>query len=194
VITHMKRLRNVEEDLESFLTALEPLKDRTGVLVAQLPPDFHADNHDVLETFLRGLPREYQWAIEVRHRSWIHPSTFDLLSQYGVAWTIVDIVGMPVVPEVTASFAYVRWLGDRNFDPLSDIAEVDRAASLDRWAASLRDLSYKVDRVYGYFSDTWAGHAPASVRAMQQRLGLTSLTSTADAEVSQPSLFPELNP
>jgi uncharacterized protein YecE (DUF72 family) len=194
VITHMKRLRNVEEDLDAFLAALAPLREHTGVLLAQLPPDFHADNRDALEGFLRLAPREYRWAIEVRHRSWISPSTFDLLSEYGAAWAIVDIIGMPVVPEVTARFAYVRWLGDRATDPLSDTAEVDRAASLDRWAATLRDLSYRVDHVYGYFSDTWGGHAPASVRAMQQRLDLRSLTASSESTVVQPSLFPDLNP
>ena len=172
VITHMKRLRGIESDLESFLYAMEPLGDRLGVLLVQLPPDFHSDERSTLEAFLLQLSNRYRWAIEVRHRSWIHPEVFDLLSQHSVAWTIVDMIGMPTVPEVTTDFAYVRWLGDRNLNPLSDIAEVDRAENVDRWSATIRDLSFRADRVYGYVSDTWAVHAPASVRALGERLGL----------------------
>ena len=112
--------------------------------------------------------------MEVRHRSWIHPDVFDLLSRHDIAWTIVDLVGMPTVPEVTTNFAYVRWLGDRNLNPLSDVAEVERIENVDRWSATLRDLSFRADRVYGYVSDTWAGHAPASVRALSERLGLAT--------------------
>ncbi|MFN0074143.1 MAG: DUF72 domain-containing protein [Chloroflexota bacterium] len=192
VITHMKRLRGVEEDLAAFLTAMEPLQNRLGVLLAQLPPDFHADERPALEAFLSQLPGGYRWAVEVRHRSWIHPDVFDLLGKFGAAWTIVDMVGMPSVPEVTAEFAYVRWLGDRNANPLSDIAEVDRAQNLDRWSATLRDLSFRADRVYGYVSDTWAGHAPASVRALAERLGMAIPGAIPGVEPLQPPLFPDL--
>lgn len=191
-ITHLKRLRSVEADLEAFLTAMEPLGDHLGALLAQVPPDFHSDERPVLEAFLKQLPSGYQWALEVRHRSWIHPDFFDLLGKHNVAWTIVDMVGMPTVPEVTANFAYVRWLGDRNVQPLSDTLEVDRAESLDRWSATLRDLSYRADRVYGYVSDTWAGHAPAATRALGRRLGMNLGGDQAGAEPLQPSLFPDL--
>lgn len=190
-ITHMKRLRGAEADLEALLQALEPLGDCLGALLIQLPPDFHPDERPALEAFLRQLPAGYQWALEVRHRSWIHPELFDFLGERGVGWTVLDMAGMPRVPEVTADFAYVRWLGDRHSLALSDLAERDRAESLDRWAATLSDLSYRVNRVYGYFSDTWGGHAPASVRAMQQRLGIHSEPDVGGI-VRQPSLFPDV--
>jgi uncharacterized protein YecE (DUF72 family) len=192
VITHMKRLRGIESDLESFLYAMEPLGDQLGVLLVQLPPDFHSDERPTLEAFLSHLSNRYRWAIEVRHRSWIHPEVFDLLSQHGVAWTIVDMIGMPTVPEVTTDFAYVRWLGDRNLNPLSDIAEVDRAENVDRWSATLRDLSFRAERVYGYVSDTWAGHAPASVRALGERLGIAMPGVIPGEEPLQPPLFPDM--
>ena len=47
-ITHMKRLRGVEPDLEAFLSAMEPLGDRLGVLLVQLPRDFHSDERATL--------------------------------------------------------------------------------------------------------------------------------------------------
>jgi uncharacterized protein YecE (DUF72 family) len=192
VITHMKRLRGVEQDLESFLEAMEPLGQQLAVILAQLPPDFHSDERPFFEAFLHQLPEPYRWAIEVRHRSWIHPDVFELLSAHGIGWTIVDMAGMPTVPEVTTDFAYVRWLGDRNATYLSDVAEISRAEKLDRWSAILRDLSFRAERVYGYVSDTWAGHAPASVRALSERLGLVIPDVTSGEDPLQPPLFPDM--
>jgi uncharacterized protein YecE (DUF72 family) len=191
VITHLKRLRGVESDLDAFLQAMAPLGDRLAVLLVQLPHDLHSDERPALEAFLQQLSGPYRWAVEVRHRSWVHPDVFDLLSQYDVAWTIVDLVGMPTVPEVTTDFAYVRWLGDRNLNPLSDVAEITRAENLERWSATLRDLSFRAERVYGYVSDTWAGHAPASVRSLSERLGLTLPGAIPGEEPLQPPLFPD---
>jgi uncharacterized protein YecE (DUF72 family) len=192
VITHMKRLRGVEQDLESFLEAMEPLGEQLAVLLAQLPPDFHSDERPFLEAFLHQLPEPHRWAVEVRHRSWIHPDFFEMLSAHGIAWTILDMVGFPMVPEVTTDFAYVRWLGERHANPLSDASEISRMENVDRWSATLRDLSFRVDRVYGYMSDTWAGHAPASVRALSERLGLPIPGAMPGEEPLQPPLFPDM--
>ena len=44
-ITHFKRLRECEADLEQFATALDPVRDagKLGLLLFQLPPNFKAD-------------------------------------------------------------------------------------------------------------------------------------------------------
>jgi uncharacterized protein YecE (DUF72 family) len=192
VITHMKRLRGVEADVESFLEAMEPLGDQLTVLLVQLPRDFHDDERPALEAFFKQNSGVHRWAVEVRHRSWIHQDTFDLLSLHNAAWTIVDLAGMPTVPEVTTDFTYVRWLGDRTIDSLSDMAQIERAENLDRWSATLRDLSFRAECVYGYVSDTWAGHAPASVRALSERLGLALPGAVPGEEPLQPPLFPDV--
>src|SRR6266508_3330500 len=134
VITHMKRLVNVEEDLQAFLASLEPLGDRLGALLVQLPPDFHHDERPALESFLSQLPPGYQFAVELRHRSWIRPDVLDLLRHHQVAWTVVDLYYMPRLAEATASFAYVRWLGDRRRIDRFDRVQVDRLTQMERWA------------------------------------------------------------
>ena len=38
VITHDKRLKNVENELEIFFSQIDPLQDKTSALLIQLPP------------------------------------------------------------------------------------------------------------------------------------------------------------
>jgi uncharacterized protein YecE (DUF72 family) len=50
--------------------------------------------------------------------------------------------------------------------------QVDRTAELTAWAKVLPALAARVETVYGYVNNHFAGHSPASVRELQQRLGL----------------------
>lgn len=52
VVTHERRLGNVNEPLSDFLTAIEPLGSRARTLWAQLPASFAPDDVPVLARFL----------------------------------------------------------------------------------------------------------------------------------------------
>jgi len=66
-ITHEHRMNGAEADLDSFLTAIEPLGPRIHALWVQLPASFAPTDLGVLAGFLRRLPRQYRYAVEVRH-------------------------------------------------------------------------------------------------------------------------------
>jgi uncharacterized protein YecE (DUF72 family) len=166
------------------------LGPKLGPMLVQLPPDFHADERPALEGFLKLLPNGYRFAAEFRHRSWHSPETFELLTDHGVAWTIIDLHYMPRRPAQTAGFSYLRWLGDRRQIARYDRVQIDRTERDDEWAEIVRVLIERVDRVYGYYGNHYAGHSPASVRAMQQRLGLPVRAPPAETdEPEQPGLF-----
>jgi len=69
-VTHDRRLRNAEDDLNEFLIALEPLVDRCGPTLIQLPPSFSGPDLTALTGFLDALPADRSWAVEVRHRDY----------------------------------------------------------------------------------------------------------------------------
>jgi uncharacterized protein YecE (DUF72 family) len=69
VITHEHRLRDVDEALRGFLTAIEPLGPRAHAVWVQLPGSFAPDDVPALAGFLRRLPRSHRYAVEVRHRA-----------------------------------------------------------------------------------------------------------------------------
>lgn len=66
VITHERRL-DADDELRAFLTAIEPLGPRAHAVWAQLPPTFAPGDAGALAAFLRRLPREHRYAVEVRH-------------------------------------------------------------------------------------------------------------------------------
>ncbi len=65
-VTHDRKLRNAEEDLAAFLGAMEPVQDRCGPLLIQLPPSFNGKDLPILVAFLGRLSSQWRWAVEVR--------------------------------------------------------------------------------------------------------------------------------
>lgn len=68
-VTHDKLLVDANAETEAFLSLLSILKeaDKLGPSMIQLPPYFDATKLDNLEAFLAALPREFPYAVEVRH-------------------------------------------------------------------------------------------------------------------------------
>ena len=69
-VTHDRRLQDVALPVRSFLDRIEPLGDRIGPVQAQLPPAFGPEGVEVLLAFVRRLPLDWPWAIELRHPGW----------------------------------------------------------------------------------------------------------------------------
>ena len=66
-VTHDLELENVERDTALFLDLMSPLEERLGPFHIQLPPSFSPDRFPLLERFADWLPREFSYAVEVRH-------------------------------------------------------------------------------------------------------------------------------
>lgn len=175
-ITHERRLRGAEGVLEEFFERARGLGDRLGPILVQLGPDFLPDQFPSLRAFLPRLPPGPRVAVEFRHSGWITAETHDLLRDHGVALALSDSQWLPrrwllaLVRRPTAGFHYVRWMGpDRTLTDFSRV-QVDRSDELHAWAEALRDTPAGVE-VFGYFSNYFAGHSPASARELQRLLG-----------------------
>ncbi|RLE54240.1 MAG: hypothetical protein DRJ26_02115 [Candidatus Methanomethylicota archaeon] len=173
LITHTKELNlklGVEKDLDLFLNLMKPLKEanKLGPLLFQLPPSMSCDL-DLLESLLEILPSDYEFAVEFRHSSWLKSETFNLLRKYGVAYVIVDEPLLPPVCEVTSSFAYIRWHG-RGSRPWYYYRY--KPEELREWIPRVRDVSEKVDVVYGYFNNHFHGFACESALIVLEMLGI----------------------
>ena len=94
-ITHERRLTNVSDLLRGFLAAVEPLGGRAHVLWVQLPPSFGPGDVGTLAAFLRHLPREHRYAVEVRHRAFFEDRQAEhhlerVLGETGTEWVPFD--------------------------------------------------------------------------------------------------------
>jgi uncharacterized protein YecE (DUF72 family) len=107
-ITHNGRLKDEDGSLEYFLQAVNPLGERLGPTLFQLPPTFKKDAGR-LQGFLSRLPRRWPAAMEFRHQSWFDDEVYQLLRERDVALVAVDQdegEGGPLVP--TAGWGYLR--------------------------------------------------------------------------------------
>lgn len=66
-ITHYQKLQGCDAEVTEFLTRLEPLGERLNNFMVQLPASFSPPMMAVLEQFLKKLPQDYGYAVEVRH-------------------------------------------------------------------------------------------------------------------------------
>ena len=71
-ITHECRLKDAGRRTEEFIDLLHVLDERcqVGPTFIQLPPDFSPSQMEILENYLKSLPRHLPWAVEVRHLDW----------------------------------------------------------------------------------------------------------------------------
>jgi len=173
-ITHQARLAAMGEQLAEFAKALAPLEERLGPLLVQLPAEFQRDDgtRGLLDRFLSAVPEGVRVAVELRHRSWHEPGTYELLARHAAALAWTEWRDLPRVVEVTTDFLYLRWLGRRETIENFDRVQIERAADFDAWQADLERARPRVREVYGYFNNHWAGHSPASANEMKRRLGL----------------------
>ncbi|GAA1370608.1 DUF72 domain-containing protein [Catellatospora chokoriensis] len=96
-ITHERRLTDADTELRAFLDAIEPLGPRTHAVWLQLPGSFTPADVPVLAAFLRRLPGDHRYAVEVRHRAFFDDARSarlleDLLAAADAEWIPFDTV------------------------------------------------------------------------------------------------------
>jgi uncharacterized protein YecE (DUF72 family) len=138
-ITHNSRLADDDGSLEYFLRAANPLGERLGPTLFQLPPTFKKDAVR-LRDFLARLPKRWMAALEFRHASWFDDEVYDLLRSHDVALVAVDEdeaegKGAPLVP--TASWGYFR-LRRTAYD----------TDALEAWASRMQRAEWKEAYVF----------------------------------------------
>ena len=123
-VTHDSLLTDVQTALDFEAKVLAPMKSAgvLGAVLVQLSPVLSNPDHlDRLATFLGALDtKAYDYAVELRHRSWIREYGLDrdakaLFKKYDVALCAVDGPSMPPLFTSTGRHSYVRLHG-RNRD------------------------------------------------------------------------------
>ncbi len=169
-ITHIKMLRDCQEETRVFLERADLLKEKLGVLLLQFSPMFRQEHLSLLAEYLRILPTGHRYAVEVRNESLLTSELISLLQQQNAALAWVDAIKMPLIEEKTAPFVYIRWEGDRKaVTGTMGKPESDRSEGIREWSQKLKALVDEGVEVFGYFSKFYSGFPPADVT---QLLGL----------------------
>ena len=96
-ISHELELEHAQAATREFLSRIEPLREasRLGPTFLQLGPRFGPDRLPVLARFLQHLPRDFAWAVELRHHDWFdsgdnEKQVNDLLRHLGIDKVLFD--------------------------------------------------------------------------------------------------------
>lgn len=187
-ITHDRRLRESRELVHQFLDGIAPLRPKLAAVLIQLPPSLSVKHDETaLREFLHALPRGWPFAIEFRRGDWHVPRIMHLLTEHGVAWVWSDMTplarqaegAMEFAPE-TADFTCIRLMGDLETKYRADGSKLQtyrsvkwpRDASLDNWAARIRESLTRLRRVVVMANNHFEGFAPATCARLAARLGL----------------------
>ncbi len=179
IITHELEFSDAGGPTERFFASMEKLRPKVGPLVVQLPPSFtYHRGHGRLFAFLDSLPKEYRYAVEFRHGSWMHAAVFQELRKRDIALVWNEVVYVDTVPEITADFVYLRFVGDRSLEKLG-WTQIDRTAEIRKWAARLKGAEQHVSRAYVLFNNHFAGFGPASAGLFRTTFGLPAVDFAA---------------
>lgn len=142
-ITHIKRLKDVEDAWDKLWSQISKLGKRLRCVLFQLPPSFNKTDTNVerIQAMKRYLPADIDYAFEFRNSSWLEESTYDLFKT--LAWCVVGTyivkragtqwVGtMPpglYVPPRTANYNYIRIHGKKGWKGALSKAELDTIQS-----------------------------------------------------------------
>lgn len=172
LITHEKKLDRAKGDAEAFVSRMQLLGDKLAALTLQFAYSFTPDYFDRLDNFLRDLPIEPRYAVEIRNRKWLTPDFGEMLSEHNSALVLQDLHYMPRLDWITSDFTVIRWLGRRDDIERFDEIQIDRQERLEWWAERVRTFLHDGVDVYGFFNNHFAGHSPASLRQFAGMLGV----------------------
>ncbi|NWG10688.1 DUF72 domain-containing protein [Candidatus Bathyarchaeota archaeon] len=165
VITHVKMLKNCEQETSVFIKRVSSLEDKLGPLLLQFPPGFGTAQFSLLESFLTNLPQKHRIAIEVRNKKLLNNDLYSLLNRKEAALAWVEGQFIPLTDVITTDFLYVRWEGDRRkVNGLLGKVEIDKYSDIKKWADRIGQLLDSSVEVFGYFSKYYSGHPPTDAK------------------------------
>jgi uncharacterized protein YecE (DUF72 family) len=142
IITHDKRLKDVDTELGRFFDAMRPLADKTLALLIQLPPSLHIfEGLEKLRDLVPTLDNRFRYAVEVRHSSWFQDLAYNFFVNNDICLVWSQLAELQTPPVVTTDFLYLRFIGDRSIQE-KDFGriQIDRVVEMERWAEKVKAI------------------------------------------------------
>ncbi|HMA39867.1 MAG TPA: DUF72 domain-containing protein [Gemmatimonadales bacterium] len=147
-ITHIARLRDVDDPLRYFTETIRPLGAKLGPVLVQLPPNFKQDLAR-LKDFLTLFPADLRSAFEFRHASWFADDTYEALRRANAALCVADTEAGHTPLVATADFGYFR-LRDEGY----------KKKDLETWAGTVKELGKPWTEAFVFFKHEESGEGP----------------------------------
>jgi uncharacterized protein YecE (DUF72 family) len=165
-ITHVKKLANLGDAVQTLSSRLKLLKEKCSVILWQLPPTLKADEGR-LDAFCRELSKTInrRHVFEFRNLSWLTDPIYDILKRHNCALCLADWFDKENPSAITADFVYLRRHGPRGrYEGNYTKRQLKKdAKEIKGWLSQGSD-------VYVYFNNDIHGYAVANARTLLEAL------------------------
>jgi uncharacterized protein YecE (DUF72 family) len=178
VITHDKRLKDVDKELERFFDAMAPLSDKILALLIQLPPSLHIfEGLQSLRELVPRLDSRFRYAVEVRHTSWFQDLAYNFFANNDICMVWSQLAELQTPPILTTDFLYLRLIGDRSIQE-KDFGriQIDRVNEMQKWADNIKKVQEDEERIKLAIitaNNHYAGFGPGTANIFRNMLGLS---------------------
>lgn len=147
-ITHIARLKDIDDTLRYFCETALGLGAKLGPLLVQLPPNFKKDTAR-LANLLARLSPGVRCACEFRNASWFADDVYELLRTYNGALCVADTDDATTPLVATADFGYLRLRDEGYGEP-----------ELADWVRKVRELGSGWRDAFVFFKHEGSGEGP----------------------------------
>jgi len=187
VISHLKRLKNAENETDLFLEGISEFKNYLGPCFLQLSDNFGPKNLNVLQEYLTNLPEDLNVFVEIRHKEWFSDpeakaAVFNMFSKLNKGAVITDVSGRRdcLHMELTTKEAFVRFVGNGQKHKDSDFKRIDDwVIRLKKW------IDLGLENVYFFLHQHNEKDTPILAKYTIEQFNLHLGSTIADIQIIQ---------
>lgn len=192
VITHMKRMKNCERDVDLFLEAMYELGNNLGPVFLMPHPQTSPKHIDTLTRFISSLPKDIDLFLELRHPDWyingLNKDIFNFAKENKIGFVITDAAGRRdcVHMHVSKPETFIRFVGN-SLDKTDYTRTDDWVQRIKTW------LDEGLQTLYYFMHQHEELHSPELIKyfaeQMNERIGLKIPVPHLLNENKAPKLF-----
>ena len=199
VITHEKRLKNVDNELRLFFKAMEPLHSKLLALLIQLPPSLDiTEGLQGLREIIPILDNRFRYAIEIRNHSWFQDLAYNFFANNNLCMVWSQLVGIRIPPIVTSDFLYIRFIGDRTIQEKNfGRIQKDRTSEMRKWSRQLMRVQKeetKLNLAIVTANNHYAGFGPATANMFRKIIGLPEVNWIHTKKIREKHIYDDPPP
>ena len=119
-ITHLKRLKNVQNEVSTFLNVMDAFGKHLGPIFLLPNPQMSVKNLDTIEAFIGDMPKDVDLFLELRHKEWYetgdgyNPDLYSFLRSHKRGTIITDAAGRRdcVHMHLSTPECFIRFVGN----------------------------------------------------------------------------------
>lgn len=191
-ITHIHRLKDVQEATERFLKGIAGFGDKLGPAFLMPHPGMGPSTLERIESYIQSLPKDLSVYIELRHADWfsdreVFQRVFSMLENNHCAAAITDAAGRRdcVHMRLTTPQAFIRFVGN-------DLHPTDYTR-IDDWVQRIKTwIEQGIHQVYFFMHQNEEVNSPELCRYFIRQMNLHCGTTIPEPQFVEASTLEEI--